>query len=448
MKEKNVRYKAGVGFILILLLLQACNAPLFGGDDVVSTEPQTTEEITEAAATEEPAPTEELPLPTATAIVHTITPSDPGWVHRWFKDTNSSTTADENQAPGGDDYYNNQLERPFTANEMVYHPDIDIQKAEIASDDDFFYFSIYLKDVNSDTGDLPATYGAEIDTDLDGRGDFLFLCEAPNQTEWAIEMASGYTDSNDDVGGKQPTYPEAPTDGDGYDKVIFSMDVLDDPDGVWCRKAPGSEVKVDIAVKRTLIDSPKIFAWGVWADASLADPALFDYNDQFTYAEAGSPYKVNSNYPINGLYLVDNTCRESYGFNPTGKIPGMCFIPTPEPTATPEIPPTPVPDPVTVSGIAFDDVGCGGAAANNGIYNGCEPQTVYAVTITYYPGYCGSPTGPSHNTTSKAFSYVLPAGNYCFLIDPTANMTTPHAYQVTLNPGGSAFLAFGYYVIQ
>ncbi len=425
MKEKNVRYKAGVGFILILLLLQACNAPLFGGDDVVSTEPQTTEEITEAAATEEPAPTEELPLPTATAIVHTITPSDPGWVHRWFKDTNSSTTADENRAPGGDDYYNNELERPFTANEMVYHPDIDIQKAEIASDDDFFYFSIYLKDVNSDTGDLPATYGAEIDTDLDGRGDFLFLCEAPNQTEWAIEMASGYTDSNDDVGGKQPTYPEAPTDGDGYDKVIFSMDVLDDPDGVWCRKAPGSEVKVDIAVKRTLIDSPNYFAWGVWADASLADPALFDYNDQFTYAEAGSPYHVNSNYPIKGLYLVDNTCRESYGFDPSGKIPGMCFIPTP-------IPPTATPQPksnVIRGGLYWD-------SNQNGVRNTGEVYQPYCGTREFRlkTGACGV-IGVTTSQTGTSFSFTVPDGTYCLTVTNTENVTTSLPIQITVGAG-------------
>ena len=450
MKEKNMLYKAGIGFVLILLLLQACSIPLFGSDDVVSTESQTTEEVTESAAgveevteaaatEEEPAPTEELPAPTE--IVHTITPSDPGWVHRWFNDTNSSITADENRAPGGDDYYNNELERPFTANEMIYHPDVDIQKAEIATDDDFFYFSIYLKDVNPDTGDLQATYGAEIDTDLDGRGDFLFLCETPNQTEWAIEMASGYTDTNENVGGKQPTYPEAPIDGDGYDKVIFSLDVLTDPDGVWCRKAPGSEVKVDIAVKQTLIGSPKIFAWGVWADAALADPALFDYNDHFTYAEEGSPYPVNSNYPIKALFLVDNTCRESYGFTPSGKIPGMCFIPTPEPTATATQMPTATPArPGVIRGTLYWDTN------NNGVRNAGEVYTAACGTRTFYlkTGACGV-AGTVFLRTGTGFSFTVSPGTYCLYINNMTYITTPLPIQITVTGANTYTRDIGHY---
>ena len=444
MKEKNVLYKAGIGFVLILLLLQACSIPLFGSDDAASMQTQTmeafnqmlsatetalaesvagVEEITEAAPTEEEsAPTEELPSPTP--IVHTITPSDPGWVHRWFNDTNSSITADENRAPGGDDYYNNELERPFTANEMIYHPDVDIQKAEIATDDDFFYFSIYLKDVNPDTGDLQATYGAEIDTDLDGRGDFLFLCETPNQTEWAIEMASGYTDTNENVGGKQPTYPEAPIDGDGYDKVIFSLDVLTDPDGVWCRKAPGSEVKVDIAVKRTLIESPNYFAWGVWADASLADPALFDYNDHFTYAEEGSPYPVNSNYPIKALFLVDNTCRESYGFTPSGEIPGMCFIPTPEPTTTA--------GPNVIKGGLYWDSNQNGVRDPGEVYQPyCEIRDFHLMT-----GAC-SACGTTTTQTGTSFSFTVPAGTYCLTVTSTENVTTSLPIEITVGGGNT-----------
>ncbi|MFH1447060.1 MAG: hypothetical protein ABIG43_06605 [Chloroflexota bacterium] len=443
MKEKNILYKAGIGFVLILLLLQACNIPLFGSDDVVSTESQTIEEVTEIAAgaeeVTEAAPTEELPSPTA--IVHTITPSDPGWVHRWFKDVNSSITADENRAPGGDDYYNNELERPFTANEMIYRPDVDIQKAEIAIDDDFFYFTIYLKDVNPDTGDLQATYGAEIDTDLDGRGDFLFLCKTPNQTEWAIEMASGYTDSNENVGGKQPTYPEAPTDGDGYDQVIFSLDVLNDPDGVWCRKAPGSEVKVDIAVKRTLIDSPNYFAWGVWADASLADPALFDYNDHFTYAEEGSPYPVNSNYPIKALFLVDNTCRESYGFDPSGEIPGMCFIPTPTPTATATQMPTATPvRPGVIRGTLYWDTN------NNGVRDAGEVYTAACTTRNFHlkTGACGV-IGILNTQTGTGFSFTVSPGTYCLSVTSTTYITTPLPIQITVTGGNTYVRDIGHY---
>ena len=44
-------------------------------------------------------------------------------------------------------------------------------------------------------------------------------------------------DSNDDVGGSSPVVPDS-RDGDGYDEVLFSADVLDDPDAAWQRIDP------------------------------------------------------------------------------------------------------------------------------------------------------------------------------------------------------------------
>ncbi len=59
--------------------------------------------------------------------------------------------ASQNRASGGDSYHVNLLERPFTANSMIYHPEIDINKVELSKDNTFYYFSIYLNNVAAET---------------------------------------------------------------------------------------------------------------------------------------------------------------------------------------------------------------------------------------------------------------------------------------------------------
>ncbi len=122
------------------------------------------------------------------------------------------------------------------------------------------------------------------------------------------------------------------------------------------------------------------FVWGVWSADSLLDPAQIDLHDNFTESEAGSPYQAHSTYPLKALNLVDNTCRETYGFDATTPIAGLCYLPeepTPEPTPEPTQRPTTAPEPVTIYGVAFDD------SNNNGVYNTGEPYTIYNVTIIY-----------------------------------------------------------------
>jgi hypothetical protein len=83
---------------------------------------------------------------------------------------------------------------------------------------------------------------------------------------------------------------------------------------------------------------------GVLADAGLKDPGKLDYVDRFPIVEAGSPVKDNQNYPLKSLFLVDNTCREAFGFEATGYEPQICPV-EPTPTKEPKAPPdnTPVP---------------------------------------------------------------------------------------------------------
>ena len=62
---------------------------------------------------------------------------------------------------------------------------------------------------------------------------------------------------------------------------------------------------------------------GAWAGSNI-DPKMFDYEDQMTHAQAGSPNPGDAIYPIKQMAEIDNTCRLAIGFAPTGKEPGLC----------------------------------------------------------------------------------------------------------------------------
>jgi hypothetical protein len=411
-------------------------------------EPQTTPEPTptvEAAAPEEEAPVVE--------VTHNIRPGEPGWVFRWFYDTDASQTASGGYVNGGDDFVANLYERPFTATEMNYRPDIDINKAEIAADETFIYVTIYPHALHPD-GNLQAAYGVEIDTDRDGRGDLLVVADRPASTEWEITGVSAYSDMNNDVGDATILRPDAAASSDGYEKIVFSQEVLDDPDAAWARMTTGTPPSVTIAFKRALIPGASTFVWGVWAAESLLQPTMLDLHDHYTQTEAGSPYAAHSSYPLAALNLLDNTCRETFGFEATSPIPGLCTQPEPpsqteDPSITTDIPeveqpthtPTPTDIPLgSITAVAFDDNN------NDGDRDPGEPLTVYSITIRLRLNNCGSTVLTTTTSKNPTFSGLTP-GTYCVQIVGGGTMTTPSQYTVTVPPNGSIYVEFGFYVI-
>ena len=72
-----------------------------------------------------------------------------------------------------------------------------------------------------------------------------------------------------------------------------------------------------------MIGNPKSYAMGAWA-GTVVDPAMFDYHDHMTHAEAGSPNPGYEVYPLKKMSEIDNTCRLAINFVPTGKEPGLC----------------------------------------------------------------------------------------------------------------------------
>jgi len=360
MDANKITHSFGPGLFLLLLAAFACSLP--GQQDSPDTERtlQAREfalSLTETAvavqapppqqqppvvvsltATTEPLPTQtgtSAPSPTATEIVHSMQPVQPGWVNRWFNDTSSKNSASEKHAPGGDILEVNLYERPFSQNEMVYRPDLDIQYTELSLDSNFFYVKIFLAGGHPESGDLSkSAYGVELDMDLDGRGDYLIWANGPCTADWDIGGMLVYGDSNNNVGASRPVLSDAPNNTDSYDQLLFSPNNLQDPDAAWCRLMSSKEVQ--IAFKQSFVSNPKKFLWGVWADDGVRDPIRMDYNDTFTLELAGSPIKNTANYPLKELYQVDNTCRESYGFEPSGNEYGLCPRPKTAPTNPPE----------------------------------------------------------------------------------------------------------------
>lgn len=283
--------------VLLLAILPACGS---------KPEAQPTTVVDNTAI---PEPTE-IPL---------LQPGEPNpEAERTLEDSDASIKAYEHRVVSGDNFLNNLYERPFTAQEMEYQPDLNILTVAITNDDAFFYFTITLDGIDPASGKLTGTYGIEFDRTQTGRGDLLVLSTNP-ATDWSMDNVVVYVNSNGTVGGTKPIVAE-----EGYDEQGYTSTVSLEGDMVaWSRISPENPDAVQIAISRALLDSDE-FMWGAWADGGIKDPSLFDYDDHFGQSEAGSSIKTDDDYPIKAIYSVDNTCRLPHGIDDTSKIPGTC----------------------------------------------------------------------------------------------------------------------------
>jgi hypothetical protein len=268
-------------------------------------------------------------MATIMASNHAATPADMAASGRLNYDVDSSGTGSEHRAPYGDSYNINLFERPFTQTDMTYLPQLDITTFQLSEDPTWYYVSFDLVggDMNEPAG---INYGVELDVDHDGFGDYLIWAFPPYTPQWLAETVRVYQDTNHDTGGASAEKSDAVYPGDGYDQLIFDGGQGVDHDLAWVRLNPGVTAAIQFAFKRSLAGNA--FMWGAWADFGLRDPAKFNYNDRFTEAQAGSPEKSEKYYPINAIYLVDNTCWAAVGFKPSGYEPHLCPSLEPQPT--------------------------------------------------------------------------------------------------------------------
>ncbi|MFA9405969.1 MAG: hypothetical protein ACERKX_09165 [Anaerolineales bacterium] len=289
------------------------------------------------SATEEPV---EEPTPTPT-VAHQVYPSNPGGADSWVSDRSSAALASERRAIG-DNFDHYLLERPFTSQVMDYQDYLDITRGELYASIPWVYITIFLE--GSPPSDFQAQYGVEVDQDLDGRGDWFIVGQVPAGSDWTTDHVLACRDTNNDVGGPRPILSDAPnTSRDGYDDCVFDNGYGIGPDEAWIRRDPSHADRIQLAFKHSLIGSDNEFLWGPWADEGVRDPSMMDYNDSFLVTDAGSPASNSTNYPLNQLASVDNTCRWTYDFTPLDNYPGMCPLPatptpTPGPVCTEDIP--------------------------------------------------------------------------------------------------------------
>lgn len=308
-----------LGFMLAVLLgILACALP--GSSGPAPTAP-TADQATSASNPISAAPT---------AVQHQTVPPDalPEQRASHAGDQDSSTTADQKHPPGGDRFTFGQFERPFNANTMdVYYPYLDIQDTIYYLDDTWFYAAITLHDLDQNQS-LPGKYAVEIDTDLDGRGDWLLLAEKPSSRTWSTSGVSVWADRNKSVGGQVPvTADKQVSTDDGYESLVFDETHGDDPDLAWARLAPNDPKTVQLAVKRSLLGGDT-FLTGAWAGGAILDPSMFDINDHVSHEKAGEAMPdLEYYYPIKDVSQLDNACRVAIGFQPTGSEPGLCPVP-------------------------------------------------------------------------------------------------------------------------
>jgi WD40 repeat protein len=239
-----------------------------------------------------------------------------------LRDNNSSVLASELRANGGDEYDLNLFERPFNGGEMnIYYPDVDITHASIVQDQNWFYLTLTLAGPRGDG--LYGNYGIELDLDVDGRGDYFVSTLAPGN-EWSTNGVRIWYDKNGDVGNGLPYVSDPPQNGDGYEVLVFDQGSGDSSDLAWSRIDPNNPKNVQIAFQRSVIARDPVFAWIAWASRDAFKPAWFDYNDHFTFADAGSPLReMLKYYPLKALAGVDNTCHAPVGFNASNQS-GFC----------------------------------------------------------------------------------------------------------------------------
>jgi hypothetical protein len=388
------------------------------------------------AATTEPTAPASTETPTSTPIVHTLVPGElPASFLSEVTDRDSSAMAAERRVIGGENFAKNLYERPFNANTMdKYFPDLDITRARLLRDSQWVYVEIRLAGQNP-AGGLQGEYGAEMDLNVDGRGEVLVMAARPGES-WSTDGVQVWQDANHDVGAANPIQSDAPVNGDGYETLVFDQGVGPDPDAAWARVSPADPNSVQIAFKRGVISDDDKFTWGAWAmHESTFNPAWFDYNDHFTIEAAGSPLsELTQYYPLKAFAEVDNTCRWGVGFTPTGSEPGVCPVP---PTPTPVVP-------GTISGLVYFDWNL------TSTYNNPPDFPLPSLTVRVRSGSCGSPGGVVVTATTNVFgtySVSVAAGTYCVDVNPDYGggwNQKSNPVTVTVSSGGSATADFWY----
>jgi hypothetical protein len=315
---KNIGKRTKTIFIAVFILtILACGLP--GTSLITPTSAPLASSLPQELPTGNPIQT--IEISTESSIVPVNLPVDRAG---FAADMDSSSNAESQKVSGGDRFSRGLLERPFNAVSMdTYFPDIDIIETEGFINDLWGVATITLAGLDEE-GKLSGNYAVELDLDRNGRGEWLIIATNPSDTSWTTEGVRMYKDANGDIGSITPLFADPPAFGDGYETLVFDKDKGEPSDAVIVRIAPSDARKINIAFQLSIVGNPNSFIMGVWAGNYLLSPALFDFNDNFTHEQAGSPIADFYVYPLKSLSEIDNTCRLAINFFPSGAEPGLC----------------------------------------------------------------------------------------------------------------------------
>lgn len=307
---KPITGKSFKFYLLSVLVLQACG---------LQVEPQSAE-VVGLPVIQLPAdtPVEEQSVVPANVVPVTLPEAVSGHAA-------DQVSADGEDITGGDRFTYGQFERPFNSESMdVYFASLDIVDTLVHQDETWLYGSIQLSALKD--ADISADrYALELDTDRDGKGDWLIIASNPASTDWTVLGVQVYNDANEDVGGLSPMFTDEGATGDGFETIVFDQSTGSDPESAWVRISPDNPNVIEIAVKLSVLGDPQSYMINMWAGHSLLDPALFDHNDALTHEEAGAANPgFELFYPIKAVSEIDNSCRLAIGFQPSGSEPGLC----------------------------------------------------------------------------------------------------------------------------
>ena len=151
----------------------------------------------------------DTPSPTPTPEPeHLISPDSPPASVMFISDIITVDLAKDKTALG-DNYAWGRLERPYTSVRMEYRDYLDIYQVGLSVSEPWMYITIILVGNIPSEGDI--RYSVEIDTDHDGRGDFLVMTSLPPDSAWTTDGVVVMADDDEDVGGLYPLYMDEAT---------------------------------------------------------------------------------------------------------------------------------------------------------------------------------------------------------------------------------------------
>jgi len=319
-------------FLVCILMLQACGESPSPTVAVDVPEPTAIASAAAVVTAGVVVPPTEATFIAAPPVTHVVIPSAGTSDRATAHDNENSLFFDTKKVKTGDEYFRNRFERPFTAVDMNYLPDLDIVNFSINSDENFFYVKISMVGLDASTQTLNGSYGIEIDRNADGRAELLLTTRPPYSTEFTADNVAAYLDLNSNVGGGVINRPDAFGD-DGFEAIIFDLNKgiypENDPDFLWVRQATDGELPaVEIAFARWMFkdNGKEAFMWSVISNANGLDPSKMNYHDHYTPEQAGAANTDDPNYPLKELSALDNTCRVPLGFQASGTELLGCYM--------------------------------------------------------------------------------------------------------------------------